>query len=459
MTAVAPASTGLDASRERTALPISLSLATTIGLPLLIVVMYTDVSDFLMRTLPVPSLLQPLIAILAIVVWHWRTRLRPLEAALQPPVVAFVLYGAVVFATSIWASDAGLVDDRVSEIVKATFLCILTASLAISWPALRRGLAALVVSAAVLAAISVVQITTGDHADVLGGFVAPQSGTIYGHIQMPRAAGPPNSDPNFYGRMLLMVLPTAIGLATAARTPARRIGYAAAAALITAGTLLTYSRGAMLSLAGMGLLLVIGLRLPAKRIGLLAAVALAGALLLPGTISRRIMTIETLMPSHDTTVTYDSAVEKRKLLVRSGIAMFQAHPWTGVGAGHYGRHYTAYANEVGSSWTDYHVPGTIEHPHGLAFEIASETGLPGLVTFGAAVAAVLLSLRRSHRAFLAQDNARMAMITLTVGVSILGYLMASVVLHETHLRYLALYFGFALALGRLSRTAFIGAES
>src|SRR5688500_4234107 len=52
------------------------ALALTLGLPLLIVVMYTDISDVLMRRAPVPSLLQPLILLLAIAVFRARRELR-----------------------------------------------------------------------------------------------------------------------------------------------------------------------------------------------------------------------------------------------------------------------------------------------------------------------------------------------------------------------------------------------
>jgi O-antigen ligase len=423
----------------------------TFGLPLLIVVMYTDVSDILMRKAPVPSLLQPLILLMTFVVIRARRTLHPLGAAVRPVVLTFALYGLVVFATSIWARDAGLVDDDLSEIVKALFICILTASLASSWSALKAAFTALIASAAVLSAISVVQIATGRFLDAFGGLVTPQTGTIYEHILMPRASGPPNSDPNFYARILLIVIPLAIALALVERTRTRRIVYAAAAAMILAGTLVTYSRGAMLAVGAMAALLLIGFKVRLSRIALAGAAALALLLLLPNNVTRRFLTIETLMPDYETTSNdYDSSVEKRKVLVRAGLAMFDAHPFVGVGAGHYGRYYTRFANEVGATWIDYHPPGTVEYPHGLYFELASETGILGLAAFGATIVALLLSLERSRREALARGNRDLAIVALTLIAAVAGYLVASVFLHETHLRYLALYFGFSIAVARLN---------
>lgn len=444
-----------EARREEISIAQVEARATTIGiaygLPLLIVVMYTDISDVLMRKAPVPSLLQPLIVLLAVAVFRARRVLRPATAAFHPLVAAFVCYALVVFSTSIWARDVRLVDDTFSEVVKALCICILTAALAASWGSLKRAFAALIATAAVLSATSVVQIATGRFYDAFLGLVTPQSGTIYERIAMPRAAGPPNSDPNFYARILLIVIPLAVGLALTEKSLKRRVVFAIGAAIITAGTLVTYSRGAMLSVAVMALLLLLGLRVRPRNIALAGVGGLVLLLLMPSAISRRFLTIETLMPDYDTTFNYDSSVEKRKLLVRAGIAMFEANPFAGIGAGNYPRMYVRYANEIGSSWMDYHATGTDEHPHGLYFEIAAETGLLGLAAFAAIVIATLLSLERSRRLLLARGRADLSIVAMTVSIAIVSYLVASVFLHETHLRYPALYFGFAMAVARLSR--------
>lgn len=426
------------------------ALALTIGLPLLIVVMYTDISDVLMRRAPVPSLLQPLILLLAITVLRARRELRPLSAALHPVVIAFVVYALVVFSTSIWARDARAVDDTLSEVVKAIFICVLAASLAASWSSVRRAFTALIVTATILAATSVVQITTGRFFDVFLGLVAPQSGKIYGELSMPRAAGPPNSDPNFYGRILLIVIPLAIALAMTEKVAWRRVAYGAAATIITAGTLVTYSRGAMLAVAVMALLLLFALRIEPRRIALAGAAGLIVLLFLPQSIKGRFLTIEMLRPNYDTTFNYDTSVEKRKLLGAAALAMFDSNPLSGVGAGNYGRHYPRHANEIGSSWIDYHPPGTAQHPHGLFFEIAAETGLLGLIAFCAVVAAALLTLERSRRVLLAEGKRDLAIVAMCVSVAIVSYLVASLFLHESHMRYPALLFGFAIAVRRLS---------
>ena len=427
-------------------------LAASLGLTLLIAVLYSDISDFLMRRAPVPSMLQLLIFVLVCAVWVRRDDLRPGKAMTHPAILALAVYALVVFTTSIWAADVSLADERLSEIVKALLIAVLAATLVQSRRSLKLALTTLVAVAAGLAAMSVLQIATGGFQETFGGLVAPQVGTISEHILDLRAAGPPNSDPNFYARILLMAAPIAVGLAVIQRTLARRMACAAAGAIIVAGTLVTYSRGAMLSLAVAAVLLLVGLQVRARHVALAVAAGIIVLLLLPSGVTRRFMTIETLMPDYAmNTGDYDSSVEKRKLLVRSGLAMFDAHPMTGVGAGHYGREYARFANEIGSSWIDYHAAGTKEHPHGLYFEIAAETGILGLLPFAAAVLAILFSVNRARRTFTAYGSRDLSVLAMCVGVAIVSYLAASVFLHETHLRYPALYIGFAMALAQMAQ--------
>lgn len=422
-----------------------------LGLPLLVVVLYTDLSDVVMENFPVPSLLQPLILLLAFVVWKYRRDLHPSMAALHPIVFAMIVYALVVFSTSIWAKETYLTDKRFSETVKAVCVVVLTASLAASWTSLRRALVALVASAALLSSLSVLQVVTGRFADAFGGLVELKSGTIYGDVAMPRAAGPPVSDPNFYARILLMTLPLAVGLAVNTKNVRHRMFFGAAAAAITAGTLATYSRGAMLTLAVMAVLLALVLHVRMRHIALAGVAGIIVLLMLPKSITRRLGTIEALLPEKNVGETYDSSLAQRELLTMSGVAMFNAHPWLGVGAGHYAWYFPKFSNEVGSSWIDYVETGEDRYPHSLYVEIACETGIVGLSAFFIAVVAAFLTMYAARRRLLFDGKREQAILTAALAVAIAGYLLASLFLHETHLRYLALYFGFAIAISRLSR--------
>ncbi|HEX8618824.1 MAG TPA: O-antigen ligase family protein [Thermoanaerobaculia bacterium] len=422
-----------------------------IGIPLLVIILYADVSDSLMTQFPLPSLLRPIILLLAIVAFKYRRIAQPMNVALQLPVIFLVLYAITGYATGVWAHNLRAVDGRFSEFVKATFICVLAASLIVSWQALRRALVALIVTAAFMSAISIVQVTTGMLENFLGGMVAVQSGNIYGQVTMPRASGPPVSDPNFYARILLVGIPMAAALAINERRRPRKIVYWLLAALITGGTLVTYSRGAMFALFAMCGLMVLALRVRPRQIAALAVAGVIVIALLPSAMSKRFLTIEALVSSEEQPVRVDSSVAKRKLLYGVAIRMFDEHLLGGVGAGNFGEHYDTLANQVGMAERDWGVPGSPQFPHGLYFEIASETGLLGLFTFLGAAFAAFLYLWGARRRLLERGETGRAAIASGIGVALAGYLMASVFLHESHVRYFGLYVGLAVAVARLAQ--------
>lgn len=427
------------------------ALPFAIGLPLLVIVLYTDLSDVMMENFPVPSLLQPLILLLGFVVWKYRHALRPSSAALHPIVIAMGVYALVIFSSSIWAAETYLTDKRLSEVVKALCVIVLAASLAASWKSLQRAVIALIASAALLSSLSVLQIATGRFADAFGGLVELKSGTIYGDVALPRAAGPPVSDPNFYARILLMTIPLSVAMAFSEKRPRRRLAYAAAAAITTAATLVTYSRGAMLTLGVMAVLLALVLKVRMRHIAMAGVAGLIVLTMLPQSITRRLGTIEALLPGKNTGAAYDSSLAQRELLTMSGVKMFETHPILGVGAGHYLLYFPKYSNEVGSSWIDYVEPGLDRYPHSFYVEIACETGLVGLIAFFSAVLTAFLTLYTARRQLKQDGDRDHAMLAAALAVAIAGYLIASVFLHETHLRYIGLYFGFAIAIARLAR--------
>lgn len=429
--------------------PLADATPFMIGLPLLVAVLYVDISDALMERYPVPSLLQPIVALLAFIAFKYREVCRPLTAAVQPPVVMLGLYCIVVYASSSWAYDTYGADKWFSEVVKATIICILATSVTVSWNALQRGLNALVVVCAGMSVISLIQVTTGRMLDVFFGIVALDYGNIYGQYSSGRAAGPPASDPNFYARILLVAIPLAVGLGLAARGRTR-LAYFAAAAIISAGTLATYSRGAMITLIAMAGLMAVAMRLPVKHAVAAALAALLMVPLLPTGMKERFRTITSALPGAGADEMIDTSVAKRKLLMQVSLKMFDDHLIGGVGSGNFAALYDRYAPSVGMSHRDYTEPGTHEFPHGLYWELASENGLLGLLTFcGAAAAALLLALR-ARRIFLGRGETGRAAVASGIGIALCGYLIASVVLHESYVRYYGLYLGLATGVARLA---------
>jgi O-antigen ligase len=185
----------------------------------------------------------------------------------------------------------------------------------------------------------------------------------------------------------------------------------------------------------------------------LGAIAICGVgllLVLPKEVEERLMTVKSIAGA-DKGGRLDSSVEKRRILLGSGLGMFNDHPLTGVGAGNFSTYYAKYAARIGMSGIDYGIRGEHEFPHNLYLEIASETGLIGLASYGAIALSILLSLWNARQLLRRRGDAPHAVLASCVGAAIAGYLVASLFLHESHIRYFGLYVGFGIAVTRLAR--------
>ena len=256
------------------------NISLAIGLPLLILIVFSNASDLLTRAIGTPSLLQPLIAILAVAVWLRRKRLQPSQRVFTLLTLLLALYCLLIFASTTWAKDLALADERVSDIVKNFAIYLLVAMLIASWSSLRQGIAAVVVTVSALAMLSLVQVATGQYENDFAGFAAVESGNIYSDVSGARISGPTH-DPNFYAQLLLIALPFAATGAIAARDALRRTLFTIAFLITGAAVILTYSRGAMLALAVMTVLLLAALRVRVMHFAIAAAAAVLLIFALP----------------------------------------------------------------------------------------------------------------------------------------------------------------------------------
>ena len=410
-----------------------------VALPCFVVLIFSDISEVLIVQLGLPSLLQLSLAALMVLIWLYRDALRPSRILLQPLTLAFAAHAAMVFLSTVWARDPDLADRHVERVVKNLLIYGVVAILAASEPALRRGMASAVLVATGLSAVSIAQIATGNTFRELGGLATIAYGNIYGDSSDARAAGPVG-DANFYGQVLVMVVPLAVYLARSSEQRRWKTFWLAVAIIITAGVLVTYSRGAMLALALMTAVVLVALRAPLVRVAMGTIVAVVLLLIMPGNIGKRVMTFGSLVPGEQYSVAPDSSFEKRKLLTTTAIRMFDDHPWLGVGAGNYPTFYPRYSNEAGSEAELFYRPGSLEHAHSLYLEIGAETGLLGLGVFGILLFAAAAQLWR----------ARGQPATLWLSVAGVSFLMTSLFLHSSSQRYFALLLAFIAALTRIT---------
>ncbi|HEX6203188.1 MAG TPA: O-antigen ligase family protein, partial [Thermoanaerobaculia bacterium] len=421
-----------------------------VALAVLVVFVYLNLSQVLVRFHGLPSLLQLLALPLAVAGLRVRGREGVAAVATADLTVALGAYLAVLVASLAWAADAAAAGERVGEIAKATAVYGLAALLAAGPRLLRRAAWSAVAAGSLLATFGVWQALTESFDSDFGGLARIKQAQIYDDVFEPRIAGP-LGDPNYFAQILLVLVPVALALAWgydswSGGSGRRRLLALGAAGLLVAGTVLTYSRGAALALAlVLGLaVLVRGIR-PRHVVAGVAVVALLWVFA-PEGFARRLTTLREVLPGGEEVLRPDSSFAKRRLVTAAAWQMFLDAPLLGVGAGNYGSRFTPYADRVGTDARLYEDPGERNFPHNLYLEIAAETGAIGLAVFALVVVAAFASLVGARRRALARGDPRTAALAEGLGLALVGFLITGLFLHGEFPRYLYLLLGLSAGL-------------
>ena len=416
-----------------------------LGLVLLALFVYLNLSQVLVREHGLPSLLQLLVVPIALAAFRGEGGRRFRELPRLPLFLLLGAYSVVLLVSSLAAWDRDLSDDRIVESVKAWVIFALIAVLASTPKRLRQGAWTIVAAGALLGGLGAFQALTGDYYRQFWGFARIKDAHIWGDVFEKRIAGP-LGDPNFFAQILIVLVPIGLTLAAESKGLRGKLLALGATALILGGAVLTYSRGGALALGCVLLLFLASHRVRPRHLGLGALVLVLLLLITPPELFQRLGTIGEILPGGEEVVDPDSSFAERKLYALAAWAMFLDYPVLGVGAGNYTVHFDRYADKVGFSARDYEQPGEVHYPHNLYLEIAAEEGLVGLTVFAGAIAAAFLGLRRARAVLLARGDTATADFARAFEIALVGYLVSSVFLHGHFLRYLWLLFGFAAAL-------------
>lgn len=424
------------------------------GLLLLLVLLYTNASEVLVRRFDLPSPLQLLaLALLGVTAARWfssnrsKRRTPILDPVLLTPLL---MYAAVVFASSLVAADVALADQRLLELFKGILIFLLVTNLATTPAALRRVVWALIMAGAILGTISVFQVLTGAYGQEFGGFGRVKIAHIVGESREPRIAGP-LSDPNFYAQILVALVPLALYRLWDEAALTRKLTAGYALAVITLAAVFTFSRGGAVAL-GMVFVAALIHRKVRMTYLLMGLVALAPiSLFVPESFAGRLITLQQVAPGVEGAgEREDSSFRQRRLLMAVAWEMFEDHPLLGVGAGNYTERFHDYAGRIGSTQRSYDEYGDPHYPHSIYLEVVAESGLLGLLTFLSILAAAFYSLLRGYRDFRRADSSHMADIAVSIGLALAAYSVTSVLLHADYVQYLWLLVAMAAAVRRVA---------
>jgi O-antigen ligase len=162
-------------------------------------------------------------------------------------------------------------------------------------------------------------------------------------------------------------------------------------------------------------------------------------LLVPGQYTERLKTLVSAVTSAGQRS--DASMRGRLSETLVGWRMFIEHPFVGVGWHNSFVHYRRYAKQVGMD-SRHEDRGT----HNLYLQIAAETGLLGLSVFVTLLCSMFRSLQRARAYLRSAGEPDMAEMVAAFGISLVGYLTHSLVIHASFPRFFWLLFGIAMAL-------------
>lgn len=307
-------------------------------------------------------------------------------------------------------------------------------------PQLRAALFTVLAAGSLLAGIAVTQNVTDNYENEFIG-LSPRSlehleglpASAREEVSLEDRARGPVDDPNRFAQILLMVLPLAVIFGMNAGRKRGAVLAWGCAGLLMAGVLLTYSRGALLTVVVMMVAAApLGLIRPGRLVGVLAVSAVLTLVAVPG-LADRVATMAGVAglfgPS---TVEPDGPTRGRTTQMLAALAAYMDHPVLGVGPGQYfAYHSVEYQSIPEIAFRDLPDP---RRAHNLYLEIAADTGTTGLVVFMAIPLLLLLDLRR-HRRFFFPHRPELARLAAGFSLALLAYLGTGMFLHLAFERY------------------------
>jgi len=313
---------------------------------------------------------------------------------------------------------------------------------------LRYAIWAVVTAGLFMGAISFYQELTHTYDNNYWGFA--QWGTSFGtgqsnllgDVVAPRLEGPIGDD-NRYAQVMIVIAPLAFFLAIGEKDKKLKILPLAATFFIIVGALLTYSRGGLIALVSIIILIVLLRFIKFRYLVILLVGAVLVTLAVPNFAVRltklQNITLSGLFNKNSTSgiESADSSVQGRATEMISSALMFADYPLFGVGPGNYAVHYQEYAPKVG-----FEVKVADRQAHTLYGGIAAENGLLGIICF---LLILYLPLRDlyNNRPALLESNFLQASIMTGLFLGIIAYMVTGIFLHANFIRFFWLIMGIA----------------
>jgi hypothetical protein len=388
----------------------------------------------------VPQIVASAGALVLIVPLAAHVVLRREPLVITPALPLMFLYLAALLLASVFSSSPDLsLSVRAVNVylLEGLLLYFLISNAIRSVATIRQVIWVLLLAGAVMGAISIWQEATKSYTNDLGGLAQVNEGgfkvgedPIDGKVLRNRLTGP-IGEQNRYAQVLLVLAPLALFRVLGEPTRRLRLLALGAGVLILGGVLLTFSRGAAVGAVLTLVALVLMKEMRLRQFALILVVV-AGSMLLIA--PQFVIRLTSLTGAQDVvegnTDAADNAIVGRTISNIAAWNTFVSHPVFGVGPLQYFRSYSLEASQaVGLANRDHD-----RRAHNMYLELAADTGVVGLATFGAIVGVTMVQLQRLRVRWRTR-RPDLANLASSMFVSIVAYLSSAVFLQLSYQRY------------------------
>ncbi len=357
-----------------------------------------------------------------------------------------IAYGIMITLGLFYARSSSGVMTDVIEFIRNFITYILIINTLTTVDRVRKALWSVLGMGVVLALLSIYQSVTGRFDNNFSGLAQYRVSEITGTSDAARPSGPVG-DANYFGQMLLFLVPVALYLLFEGRTRGAKLAGLLASGSLIVAVIFTYSRGDALALIVVLLAAAIYKRPKASHVVVGALTLILIVPFLPQNYVTRLSTVLDVVQGNQQTVLSELSIRGRAGAVQAALEMFADHPLLGVGRENYPLYQPQYLAGTRLAYQSKGIP-----PHDLYLEVAAETGLVGIVIMGGIFLVTAGALREARRRFLAKDDRQQAELVSWVGIGLLGYMVSSLFLHGAFLYMLWLQVSFIIALRQVARS-------
>lgn len=429
-----------------------------------IFILYSNAAVVAVRYHGVPFVVGASVPALLVIPLAYYLVFRREKLVIDRVVVFMVLFLLVQLIGTVFARDLDRAVSTVANFaIEGLGMYFLLVNTLRSASTLRWAIWVLVLAGSLMGGLTFYQQITESYGNEFAGFAQVSNAAfetgeenILGEVEQPRLAGP-IGEVNRYAQTMLMLVPLALFRFWGERSRLLRILSAVAVVLIALGMALTFSRGAVI---GLFIMLVIVTFMRYIKVTQLIMILLVSFLVLQlvPQFGQRLTSLELFTTVLSGDVNFNVAEadgSTRSRLTEMGAAMlvYVDHPIVGVGPGNFRFYYQEYAERVGIR-----VLNANREAHSLLPGMAAEYGTLGLLSYGAILYVIGRGLMRARKKYRRShpDVANMATALL---LAIITYLTTGLFLHLAYIRFFWVIMALAGALVHLAESGQLSTET